>query len=340
MASVCYLIGFFATALATVACSSPGRTIRPVIHVREEDKYEAMKSAPSIVVAEIVSSKLISGARSVEMPREEGGTRTIPLYLAQISATVRLTLRGPEYKQIQFYCWVWASGMHGGPRFFRPRPGTNHILFLQNEGGYLHTVGDYPAYDLEVRSGWVPTFVSEWRSGQENGTDPFERIADFWLRTELKAMPVIEGNYWSPDMQDLMGLTSPFFIAKELDSYCRQFANPFGRFAACEATAREFPGRCEAYRIAEQLDSKGVAAGFLPKWLGLCEAQSAGAISFYRSLNWPLGPFYYGWRSTPERHRLAMRLYASAMDPEFHKAACESTATMSEARDIPECSSR
>jgi hypothetical protein len=32
-----------------------------------------------------------------------------------------------------------------------------------------------------------------------------------------------------------------------------------------------------------------------------------------------------------------MRLFASAMDPDFHSAACSAAAAMPEAKDIPEC---
>jgi hypothetical protein len=314
--------------------------LQPVIHARDEDRYEAMKSAPFIVMAEIESAKLVSNARDVEKPAGVGGPTapTIPLHLAQISAKVLLTLRGTNLNTIEFYSWVWASGKHGGPRLFHPYPGSSHILFLRDDHGYLHTVGDYPSYDLEIPSRGVPTFISEWKSGSESRSDLFERLTTVRLGAELDTYdtsPADRWHTWSFDIHDLMGLTSPFFVASKLDSFCRNFANPFGQVAACEATAREFPGRCEAYRVAKKIATKGMEVSFYPDWAGDCEARMEDSIAFHRSRNWPL--FLFGWSETPERRRLAMRLYASATDPEFHKAACDAAATMPEARDIPEC---
>jgi hypothetical protein len=39
----------------------------------------------------------------------------------------------------------------------------------------------------------------------------------------------------------------------------------------------------------------------------------------------------------PERRRDAIRVYATGMDPDLRRAACDVTAKMLEARDIPEC---
>jgi hypothetical protein len=332
-----YRLGAALLAAALCTAASPANRIPTVIHAREEDKYQAMKSAPLIILGEVVNAKLISEARDVEKPKEVGGpmTPTIPLHLAQISAKVLLTLRGTERSSVQFYSWVFASGKHGGPRLFHVSPGSSHILFLREDGGYLHTVGDYPAYDLEVPSQWLPAFISQWNAGQDNGSDLLERLATTRLRTELEEMTSNRRDYWSYNTFDLIGLTSPFFIANKLDAFCHQFRNPFGRYAACEWTAREFPGRCGAYRLAREVDSKGVEAGPFAQELENCEA--SGSIQYLRSTNWP-PPFWEDdWRSTPERHRLTMRLYASAMDPEFHNAACQAAATMPEASDIPEC---
>jgi hypothetical protein len=310
-----------------------------VIHARGEDKYQAMKSAPLVVLAEIVSAELVRGAKRRKAPGVGGPmTAIIPLHLAQISAKILLTLRGSERNTVRFYCWVWASGKHGGPRLFNRYPGSTHILFLGEEGRYPHTVGDYPAYDLDVPSSALPRFMSEWKSRQVSGSDVFEQIATVLLRTELKEAWFIRRNYWPENMADLIGLTSPFFIASKLDSFCRQFANPFGRFAACDATAREFGGRCAAYRLAKEADSNGTEADFLAQSLADCEAWTTERIESLRSRNWSLRYFDDGWRQTPERHRLAMRLYASAMDAKFHKAACDAAVNMPEARDIPECS--
>ncbi|MGH9628375.1 MAG: hypothetical protein ACRD7E_08565 [Bryobacteraceae bacterium] len=297
-----------------------------------------MKSAPLVVFAEVVSAKLVSRARQVEKPHAVPGpmTPTIPLHLARISANVLLTLRGSESSNLEFYSWVWASGKHGGPRLFLPHPGSSHILFLRLEGDYLRTVGDYPAYDLEVPSPHVAEFISDWKSGREIENDLFERIAAVRIKEELESRVSIQRNYWSSDMHDFMGLTSPFFIASKLDSYCRQFPNPSGRFAACDATAREFGGRCEAYRLAEATVSDARDGGYLAKQLDYCRARTAAEIRQLRANNWLL-TFNHGWQDTSERRRMTMRLYASAMDRQFHEAACEAAATMPEARDIPEC---
>lgn len=250
--------GVLAVALLMASCNSPSRAIRPVIHARDEDKYQAMKSAPVIVLAEIVKAKLVSGAREVEKPEGVGGpvTPTIPLHLAKISAKVLLTLRGTEGEAVEFYSWVWASGSHGGPRLFYVGPGSKHILFLREEGGYLHTVGDYPAYDLEISSVWLPEFQSEFKST----------------------------------------------------------------------------------RYAKEADFEGAQSRRLAQWFRSCEARTTAEIDYARQNNWRWPFFDDGWRQTPERRRLTMRLYASAMDREFQQAACEAAASMPEAGDIPECS--
>lgn len=88
-----------------------------------------MKSAPSIIVAEIQDAKFASNEpRQVDKPPGIGGPMVprIPLYLARMSARVLLTLRGTGTTRVQFYSWVWASGKHGGPRLF-------HVLFLRND---------------------------------------------------------------------------------------------------------------------------------------------------------------------------------------------------------------
>jgi hypothetical protein len=334
--------GLLAVALLTAACNSPSRAIRPVIHARDEDKYQAMKSAPVILLAEIVNAKLISGARQVEKPKEVAGpmTPTIPLHLARVSARVLLTLRGTERQAVEFYSWVWASGSHGGPRLFHVWPGSKHILFLREEGGYLHTVGDYPAYDLEVSSDWLPEFESELKSTRESSFDLFERIATVRLRAELATPGDSRADFPFPllDEVDLMGLTSPFFVASKLDSYCRSFPNRVGRLAACAVTANRFPGRCLAYRYAKEADFEGAQSRRLTQWFRSCEARTTAEIDYARQNNWRWPAFGDGWRQTPERRRLGMRLYASAMDPEFRRAACAAAASMPEARDIPECS--
>jgi hypothetical protein len=238
---------------------------------------------------------------------------------------------------VQFYSWVWASGQHGGERLFHPYPGHCHILFLREEGGYLHTVGDYAAYDLEIRQRWLPAMVAGMRAGPESEAHLFERIVDARLKAELEIdATAISPNYWPRDMGALEGLTSTFYVASRLDEYCRHLGNPFGRFAACVATANGFSGRCGAYRLAREADPAGVEAAFVTGELERCEAREEDTIGWLRANNWPL-PDGYGRRQTAERHRLAMRLYASAIDPSFHAAACTAAAAMPEVHDIPEC---
>jgi hypothetical protein len=149
----------------------------------------------------------------------------------------------------------------------------------------------------------------------------------------------VNGIDWSytPQTTDAEGLTSWFYVAGLLESFCRHLANPFGRFAACMALPLEFSGRCEAYRLARQADSAGVEAERVTAALARCEAQKESAIAFYRSKGWLDPTISEGWPPTIERHRLAMRLFASAMDADFRAAACQAAATMPEAHDIPEC---
>jgi hypothetical protein len=134
-----------------------------------------------------------------------------------------------------------------------------------------------------------------------------------------------------------MNLTSEFYVASRLDSFCRDFPNRFGRFAACMAITNEFNGRCGAYRLAREADSEGIEADFVSAALARCEAEEGNTIGWLRMNKWPGSEVGRGWPVTPERHRLAMRLYASAMDPTFRAAACADAAVMPEARDIHEC---
>jgi hypothetical protein len=139
-----------------------------------------MRSAPIILVAEIQGVKLLPGApRAVDKPPEIGGpiAPRILLDLAEVSATVRLTLRGANVQQIVFYTWVYHFGTHGGPRLFHPGTGSFHIMFLRKESGYLHTVGDYPNYDLEVPAESLPSFLSLWQTGYAREFGLPERIA-------------------------------------------------------------------------------------------------------------------------------------------------------------------
>ncbi|MGD0136191.1 MAG: hypothetical protein ABSE57_29455 [Bryobacteraceae bacterium] len=297
-----------------------------------------MKSAPLIVIARVSDYKLMSGPREVEDPGNSlSPPRMLPLHLAWISANAVLALRGDVSGPMQFYSWVWGSGMYGGERSFRPYPDYCHILFLRQEGDYLHTVADFPAYDIEIPCSRLPAILSGLKSNSDNASDVFERIVNVLLKTELETGDAIYRDSEPSAFEDSVGLTSEFYVAGRLDSFCRHFPNRFGRFAACMATANEFSGRCEAYRLAQEADSEGVEAAFVSGALARCEAQEQDTIGWLRTNHWPDPAVPLGWLATPQRHRLAMRLFASAMDPDFRAAACSAAAVMSEARDIPEC---
>jgi hypothetical protein len=164
---------------------------------------------------------------------------SIPLYLAKMSAKVLLTLRGSETNRTQFYSWVWASGKHGGPRLFHPSPGSIHILFLRNESGYLRTVGDYPSYDLEIRSRWLAAFLAEWRAGSDQNLELFERVVAVRLKAELQSIHNEASESWLY-AGELSDLTSRSFVAGQLESLCQRLTNPVGRTQACAAYAEEF----------------------------------------------------------------------------------------------------
>jgi len=227
-----------AAGLLTVGCRSPWDVIRPAIQAKDQDRIAAMKSAPMIVVAEVEDTNVFARPRSVQKPMEIGGpiASNIPLHLAQVSAKVLLTLRGSEVSRMQFYSWVWASGKHGGPRLFSPSPGSVHTLFLKEDSSYLHTVGDYPAYDVEIRSQWVPAFLASWKAGYAQGAELIERIVAVRLKAELESIPTGRGEYWL-DTEELAELTSQSFIASQLDSLCHVLTNPVGRVKACAALA-------------------------------------------------------------------------------------------------------
>jgi len=222
------------------------------------------------------------------------------------------------------------------------------VVFLRQEGKYLHTVGDYPSYDLELRSHWLPALLSAWNSGRASDIDPLERLVSLRLRAEFEGLSASElhaaffdsvpipRDYQLYDLPDLARLIGPLFVATQLDDICRNSENRFGRFAACDVTGREFPGRCQAYRFLSDAASDEIAESFVTRALRSCEAQERELIRRLRSNDLPLRGFY-GWSLTPEHRRDAMRVYASAMDLEFREAACEIAATMPEARDIPEC---
>ena len=334
--------------LVSVRFEAPAFAIRPVIYL-DEEAAAVMKSAPVILLVTITGISLPGDMRRVKKPPEVGGpmTRTIPLYIARIRAKVLLTVRGSVGNDIEFYSWVWASGSHGGPRLFHPTPGSSHVMFLRREGGYLHTVGDYPSYDLEVWSRFVPGMLAAWNSGRNSLADPLERLVALRFRAEFESLSSsqlreqvslpVPKNYYVDGLPDLARLFDPFFVATQLDEACRHSTNPLGRFAACRATAEEFPGRCQAYRLAEEAYSEGVASSVVARDFQHCAARAQSLIRDLCSSHLPLRGFYYNWNPTPEGRRAALRLYASAMDPELRQAACQAAAAIPEARGIPEC---
>lgn len=211
--------------------------IRPVIH-EGDGRIAAIKSAPTILLVEIQHTKLFTKPLEVEKPPTIGGPMVprIPLYLAEISAKVLRTMRGGETGHIKFYSWVWASGKHGGPRLFHPLPGSAHVLFLKKDSGFLHTVGDYPNYDLEIPSGSLQKFLAEWDAGHGLGADLIKRIVGVVLEAELESIPQISLNFG--DFAELEELTSPPFMTRQLDSICHGLTSSIGRTEACAAFAQ------------------------------------------------------------------------------------------------------
>ena len=230
-----------------------------------------MRSAPLIFVARISEVNLTGAMRDVAKPPDVGGPSlpTIPLHLARINADVLLPLRGEVGTTVEFYSWIWASGSHGGPRLFYPYPGRIRVLFLNQSDGYLHTVGDYPAYDLELRAAWMPRLLKAWNAGERKDDEVLHRLVALRLRAELEALseqtlrddfdeqgPRVNHHH-GLDLWDLWEITSEPFVLQELASICRQSVNPAARFEACYLEAQEFSGRCEAYLLAARVFSSG-----------------------------------------------------------------------------------
>lgn len=339
--------GLLGCMLFTLACNSPVSTIAPVMYADPDQSAFAMRSAPVVLVVKITDAQLISGERTVPKPPEVAGPRTptIPLFLARIQADVLLTLRGSASNRVEFYRWVWASGMHGGPRLFHSNPGSNHVIFLRPEGHYLHTVGDYPSYDLELSSEWISSLRVLWNSQQKSGADPIERLIALRLRAEFDGLSdsqlqkALDGapphDYYLRGLGDLVRLIGPLFVANQLDDVCRYSAKPSMRIAACLVTAEYFPGRCQAYGIASKAMAEDAGSSVAKRLVG-CETEADGLISDIRSDSSPCCRFY-GWSVASEHRRETMRVYASAMDERVHVAACEVAARTAETHDIPEC---
>jgi hypothetical protein len=179
--------------------------------------------------------------------------------------------------------------------------------------------------------------ISGLRAGSQNSPDLFERLVTVLLEVQAAQSGEIWREGEPRDFYELIGLTSPFFVASRLDSMCRHFGSRFGRFAACTLTAERFYGRCEAYRHARRADTAGVEAEYVSGSLARCEAGEGDTIGWLRTNDWRSPGYDANKPVMAEQRRLAMRLYASSMDRRLREAACEAAATMPEARDIPEC---
>ena len=139
-----------------------------------------------------------------------------------------------------FYSWVYHFGKHGGPRLFSPQPGSFHIMFLRRESGYLHTVGDYPNYDLVIPSKSFPSFLSVWQTGYGQESDLMERIVAVRLKAYLENVSLQDiATFFR--IYELAELTSPAFVASQINSYCQGQGNQPGRAQACAKLAQEIP---------------------------------------------------------------------------------------------------
>jgi hypothetical protein len=320
----------------TTSCHSPARSLEPILHARPEDRYPSMRAATDVLLVKILHSALVSGPRDTPKPAELGGpaTPTIPLHLARVRAQVLLSLRGGRTGTVGFYSWVWASGKHGGPRLFSAIPGDCHIVLLRRDGPFLRSVGDYAAYDLPIPCGLTDAFMAEWNAANPSEADFWARFVRTYLHTELAQMRSFDRNYWPNEVIDLAGLTSTLQLASLLDAYCVGSGPVHGRFAACVATARQFPGRCEAYRIALQLAAETEGGQRIAQWECECRTRIPSMLRWARTHNWPIRAFGPQWQETPEQQRMRLRVYASAMNPEVRGSVCAQTA---ERIDIPEC---
>jgi len=344
------LTALLTAVLLIVACDSPPRAVRPVIYANNDQAAVAMRTAPTILLVRIGEVRMIGRERSVAKPPGVGGPNapTIPLHLARIGAEVLLTVHGQVRPSVEFYSWVWDSGSHGGPRLFHPTPGGIRLIFLRDEGGYLHTVGDYPSYDLELRSSWLPALLSSWKSEQMSGADPLVRLIALRLRAELEGVTEQQlredfgeegprvNHHWVTDLGDLVRVAGPFFVVNQLDQLCLDARSPSARFAACWVTAGYFPGRCEAYQLARKATADGFREDFLARMFTSCKAVERYKVDDIRSGEAPRFGFY-GASMAPQHRRETLRVFASAMDHEIQRTACGVAAATWEVRDLPEC---
>ena len=295
-----------------------------------------MRAATDVLLVKIAQSTIVSGPRDTPLPVEAGppATATIPLRLSRVRAQVLISLRGGRTGAVGFYSWVWASGKHGGPRLFLPIPGDCHIVLLRRDGPFLRTVGDYPAYDLPISCSSRDEFMEEWSAADSKQADFWVRFVRAYLHTELSQMRSFNRNYWPHEVLNLAGLTSTLQVANLLDAFCLGSGPVRGRFAACVATAREFPGRCEAYRIALQLTGETEDAHRIANLEFECRLRIPALLDRARMHNWPIRRFGPRWQETPEQQRMRLRVYASAMNPGVRSSVCAEAAKKI---DIPEC---
>lgn len=227
------------TALLLAGCQSPGRLIRPVVSRDVHEIGTRMRGAPIIVLAEIEEMRRILGPRDLPKRPSEfapgGYFMPIPIVLAEIRARVPLVLRGSTPSEITFYSWILAYGSHGGYRLFNANPDTTHLLFLEQNGPYLHTVGDYPAHDLEMRESYVPIFTRRWRQDRPQDLTDIERLTAAWIETNLETLSSPGPPHYCRDYMDLVKLTGFDFIQSQLAAHCRAFPTALGQASACSA---------------------------------------------------------------------------------------------------------
>jgi hypothetical protein len=194
----------------------------------------------------------------------------------------------------------------------------------------------------------VPALLSDWKSGYENRLDPLERLVALRFRAEFEALSVGQlredfdsdgprvNHHWATDLPDLDRVVGLLFVVTQLDTICHHSANPSARLAACFVSGEYFPGRCEAFRLAQEANSGGIGGDFLMRKYRSCQVADrylatdllSGKLSRSR---------FGGWSFDSPHRREMLRVYASAMNHDVHLAACEVAAKSPEARDIPEC---
>ena len=225
------------TALLLAGCQSPGRLIRPIVSRDVHEIGARMREAPIIVLAEIMEAWQIISAREVPKPSQEFGpvASTIPLELVGMRARVPLVLRGSASSEITFYSWTWAGGKHGGPRLFHIHPGTVHVLFLRQEGPHLHTVGDYPAHDVELKKSQIPALTKRWQQSRAGALSDMERLTAALIETNLEMPDSPVPHHFTEIYTDVVDLAGVDFIQSQLAAHCRAFPTALGQAAACSA---------------------------------------------------------------------------------------------------------